>query len=145
MTKEWIEKVYHEKNVDYKLQIVPTRKVKGRDKRTCQSCRKRLASNQCSIHHIIPRDEGGTSTLDNLITLCKDCHNLIELAEPPIRTSREIKYYKKSLDERERQLLEEQAEQAEIDAIILPHQTESERDANRPAWHKHVYGGVKKR
>ena len=35
---------------------------------------KDLAQLAIEAHHIIPVSEGGKDMLDNLITLCKDCH-----------------------------------------------------------------------
>ena len=54
------------------------KKVFDRDQGKCQS---RKASGVCGrpgvdVHHCIPLSRGGTSTMANLITLCKDCHNL---------------------------------------------------------------------
>ena len=31
-----------------------------------------------TVHHIVPRSEGGTTTLRNLITLCIRCHDYVE-------------------------------------------------------------------
>lgn len=47
-------------------------KAKARDKYTCQHCGKQ----HCLVeaHHIIPRSQGGSDDLENLITLCTDCH-----------------------------------------------------------------------
>ena len=47
-------------------------RVLKRDKGCCQQCgtnRKLL-----DAHHIIPPEQGGTDALDNLITLCRECH-----------------------------------------------------------------------
>jgi 5-methylcytosine-specific restriction endonuclease McrA len=55
-----------------------------RDKHTCQQCgikedwkfykeSLRNVSN-LHIHHIIPRCMGGSNKIDNLITLCEECH-----------------------------------------------------------------------
>lgn len=49
--------------------------VKARDKHRCQSCRIKVG---LSVHHIVPRDEGGKDYPPNLITLCKFCHDEIE-------------------------------------------------------------------
>lgn len=45
-----------------------------RDKMMCQCCGMWLNLEECHIHHIQRRSEGGTHELTNLITLCKDCH-----------------------------------------------------------------------
>lgn len=129
---DWRSSVYKEKQVDYRLMILPRGKVLKRDHYTCQSCRQRLNAFELSVHHIIPREIGGTNILDNLITLCHSCHDLIELADPPIRTRQEILYHVVSLKELEKQLGE--ALEREPDNY----------DISRPIWHKWVYGGVKK-
>jgi RNA-directed DNA polymerase len=46
--------------------------VRRRDNYTCQSCGKSGTSLQ--VHHAKPREHGGTDELDNLITLCTQCH-----------------------------------------------------------------------
>lgn len=124
----WERKVYKPKDVDYQLRVLPRGKVLQRDKYTCQSCRKRLAARLLSIHHIIPRSDGGTNVMYNLITLCHSCHDMIELAEPIIRTKQEILYHAVSLAELDRQ--EE----------VLP---EPLPESDRPSWHAWVYGGAR--
>ena len=42
-----------------------------RDKGCCVLCGKY----GCDVHHIVFRSQGGKSTLDNLVCLCRDCHN----------------------------------------------------------------------
>lgn len=44
-----------------------------RDKYTCQACKAQNV--RLEVHHIVYRSQGGTDDLDNLITLCEDCHN----------------------------------------------------------------------
>ena len=46
-----------------------------RDKYTCQCCGKK--SMRFEVHHIIFRSNGGGDDLDNLITLCENCHKAI--------------------------------------------------------------------
>lgn len=128
----WKNKVYKGKEVDFRLLVLPRGKILKRDHYTCQSCRQRLPAYALSVHHIIPRTEGGTNILENLITLCHHCHDLIELAQPPIRTRQEILYHVVSLNELERQL----SECTEIES--------ESNNLSRPIWHKWVYGGVKR-
>lgn len=47
-----------------------------RDKYQCQICGDTFTSpyTQLQVHHIVPRSEGGTNDLDNLVTLCDLCH-----------------------------------------------------------------------
>ena len=46
--------------------------VLTRDNYTCQACKKK--GGKLKIHHIIYRSLGGTNTVDNLITVCSECH-----------------------------------------------------------------------
>ena len=46
--------------------------VLARDNYTCQVCKKK--GGKFKIHHIIYRSLGGTNTVDNLITVCSNCH-----------------------------------------------------------------------
>lgn len=52
------------------------RKVRQRDGNQCQICGDTPDSpyTQLHVHHIIPRVDGGTDELDNLVTLCDLCH-----------------------------------------------------------------------
>lgn len=122
----WKSGVYTLSKRDPLLLAMPRSKVLKRDKYTCQACRKRFSSGQLNIHHIIPRAEGGVNDLDNLITLCWRCHDLIELAEPPIRSRQQILYHTKALDELERQVLEAGVSKE-----------------TAAAWHAWVYGGAR--
>ena len=49
-------------------------KVLQRDNRICQVCGKEYSG---QVHHILPRSQGGTNDLANLITLCGKCHMVI--------------------------------------------------------------------
>ena len=44
-----------------------------RDNYTCQHCGARHT--RLEVHHIVFRSQGGSDDLDNLITLCEDCHH----------------------------------------------------------------------
>ncbi len=50
------------------------RKILMRDRRRCQHCG---TCEKLSVHHITPRPLG-TNDPRNLITLCDDCHNVVE-------------------------------------------------------------------
>lgn len=49
--------------------------VLERDNYTCQYCEFKGKSDYMDVHHIIKVIEGGSNLLDNLITLCRKCHN----------------------------------------------------------------------
>lgn len=46
--------------------------ILDRDNYTCQVCKRK--GGKLKIHHIIYRSLGGTNTVDNLITVCAECH-----------------------------------------------------------------------
>lgn len=46
--------------------------VFARDMYRCQSCKRVTATPECD--HIKPTSQGGTDAMDNLQTLCVDCH-----------------------------------------------------------------------
>lgn len=45
----------------------------ARDRYTCQYCGQR--SKHLTIDHVIPRERGGTSSWENLVTCCSTCNN----------------------------------------------------------------------
>lgn len=49
--------------------------VLKRDNYVCQNCKGKSKDNRLHVHHIIFRCNGGADHQDNLITLCKTCHN----------------------------------------------------------------------
>lgn len=131
----WQEDVYHPRNYLDKgvLKRMRFKEIFRRDNYQCQSCRKRFAVNDLSCHHIIPRDEGGDNNPRNLITLCKPCHDEVELAD--IRTLDEILFYKK------RQEAAKESVEASDDMIDQIIQTN-----DQPVdWHAWVYGGGKRK
>ena len=42
----------------------------------CWHCQLKLAND---LHHIIFRSQGGSDEVENLIPLCRDCHNAVHL------------------------------------------------------------------
>lgn len=53
--------------------------VLNRDNYTCQCCKKKKGA--MHVHHIIYRSNGGSDKMDNLITLCEDCHKRLHDGE----------------------------------------------------------------
>lgn len=45
-----------------------------RDKFTCQTCHKQFGMSGLTCHHRVPKEEGGSDSAKNLVTLCNDCH-----------------------------------------------------------------------
>ena len=40
----------------------------------CADCGCRIAETGYQIHHVVPKSQGGSDRLDNLILLCPNCH-----------------------------------------------------------------------
>lgn len=124
---QWKERVYRKgrKDKDALIEFHSLCNfVFRRDGLACQSCfltRYKLSMQKLNLtaHHILPRDEGGTNDMENLITLCNKCHDSIE--ETKLRTREEI-YGFLSPDKR--------------------HWTHTENIGVR--WQEWVYGGKKK-
>ena len=53
--------------------------AKARDGYKCQCCGKKNC--RLEVHHLLPRSRGGSDKLENLITLCSDCHHLAHSSE----------------------------------------------------------------
>lgn len=51
--------------------------VLNRDDYTCQHCKGKTKDSGLHVHHIIFKSNGGSDEKENLITLCKTCHNLL--------------------------------------------------------------------
>jgi len=49
--------------------------VLDRDNYICQHCKGKTKDKKLTVHHIIFRSKGGTDSPENLITLCKTCHD----------------------------------------------------------------------
>ncbi|MGD1838327.1 MAG: HNH endonuclease [Nitrososphaeraceae archaeon] len=55
--------------------------VLERDKYICQICLKQFTN--LEVHHVIPKRSKGLDSLNNLFTVCKICHKLVELKPSP--------------------------------------------------------------
>jgi len=62
--------------------------VLHRDGYKCQCCKKDKTKLQ--VHHIVFRSNGGTNAPDNLITLCRECHENLHLSEDAIGLSKKL-------------------------------------------------------
>jgi len=51
--------------------------VLNRDRHTCQQCKGKSKESRLEVHHIVPRSQNGSDEQDNLITLCKVCHDKV--------------------------------------------------------------------
>ena len=55
--------------------------VLTRDTYTCQHCKGKSKDSRLEVHHILYRSEGGSDEQENLITLCKTCHDKVHSNE----------------------------------------------------------------
>lgn len=58
-----------------------------RDAHTCQKCLGKKKDKKLQVHHIVFRFQGGTNSPDNLVTLCKTCHDCLHLTAHPEKES----------------------------------------------------------
>jgi 5-methylcytosine-specific restriction endonuclease McrA len=50
------------------------RNVFLRDKHVCQYCARTFGENELNLDHVVPRDKGGRTTWDNIVTSCVRCN-----------------------------------------------------------------------
>lgn len=87
VSEQWKSKVYHQWEVNRHWTIdgkaTPywqeiREAVLKSDNHTCQRCG--VYGRDLTVHHILPRAEGGGDNPENLIALCAKCHDEVELA-----------------------------------------------------------------
>lgn len=80
MEKPWLQehKWAYQKGVNYGYANAREHAL-VRDSYICQCCGKKNC--RLEVHHIKFRSEGGSDTLENLITLCEDCHRAVHLGK----------------------------------------------------------------
>ena len=69
--------------------------VLARDNYTCQCCKGKSGSKELHVHHVIPKSEGGTNVVTNLITVCAPCHKDIHAGKKTLgvkETASSFKY-----------------------------------------------------
>ncbi len=64
--------------------------VLNRDKYACQICGK--TGGKLEVHHIVFKKQGGSDRMDNLVCLCKDCHEKIHKNE--LTFNKKVKSFK---------------------------------------------------
>jgi hypothetical protein len=69
--------------------------VLDRDNHTCQNCKNKSKDKKLEVHHIIYRKNGGSDEQDNLITLCKSCHDGVHSKNLILKNKGKIKGYLK--------------------------------------------------
>lgn len=106
-----------------------------RDHFRCQGCFKRKVPKGFTVHHINPRANGGNDDLDNLITLCFECHDIVE--EMNLRTAEEIRGFNTAEKHHQDPTVYNRVCSEEIEFML------KRIDTHRPNWHAKVYGGMK--
>jgi len=46
-----------------------------RDRNQCMNCGKNDEQTKLDVHHIVPRGQGGSDRISNLVLLCRQCHD----------------------------------------------------------------------
>lgn len=64
--------------------------VLSRDNYACQICGKQ--KEHLHVHHIVFKSNGGSNRMDNLVTLCSECHEKIHKGE--LKFNKKVKTYK---------------------------------------------------
>lgn len=130
--REWRSKVYrageHDERHDTPEWRRTRRAVLYRDNYHCLRCDKRFPSDRLTVHHLIPRSEGGPDIMTNLVTLCGECHDLVEIQN--------LRTYAAIVGSMESPPTEFPPEHPE---------PEGEDPYHRPEWHPYVYGGKRRR
>ena len=127
--REWRGVVYGKVDQEDDLPKDEWRRLRNaillRDKNTCLRCDQKFKKPKLSVHHLVPRSEGGSYDHTNLVTLCHKCHDLVEICE--FKTVADI-----------------------LGSAPLPVGTKvydyevvknTPDPYNRPDWHRKVYGG----
>lgn len=55
--------------------------VLDRDFHTCRHCKGKSRNSRLEVHHIVFRSNGGSDEAENLITLCKTCHDKVHAGD----------------------------------------------------------------
>lgn len=78
----WQGKVYrthHESDLPMEEWHIIRDAVIKKDRYVCQRCLEIFEKSELTVHHIVPRSDGGSNDKGNLITLCHECHDFVEL------------------------------------------------------------------
>ena len=130
MSDKWQKRVYRRRIPNFisrddwhKLRMACLR----RDNFSCLRCEKSSRQGM-QAHHLIPRDQGGADDVTNLVTLCNNCHDIVEIAGYKTKVEIVGSYEEVPI------------EPAKVKPII---KTEEGYSFIRPSWHKYVYGGAR--
>jgi hypothetical protein len=70
LSNKWL----YQKGINYGFANIKAY-VLDRDNYTCQHCKGKIKDSKLEVHHIIFRKNGGSDEQENLIVLCKTCHD----------------------------------------------------------------------
>jgi len=88
--EDWQESVYSTGNAyDREAWDKLSYAIKQRDRFHCQRCDHLFSHKRLTVHHLVPRIEGGTDDPRNLVTLCSSCHDIVE--DKRIATARDMR------------------------------------------------------
>jgi predicted HNH restriction endonuclease len=127
-SSSWQEKVYQgsqDKHPFYRSEAWKRLREAclNRDLYRCKRCDKKYTTGRrLTVHHIVPRQQGGADDLSNLITLCDACHDYVEIQG--LQTKAEII-----------------GSYPDMGAYVEPKRNEP---ADENDWHTWVYGGAKR-
>ena len=65
--------------------------ILNRDNYTCQHCKGKHKDSKLEVHHIVFRSKGGSDEQDNLITLCKTCHDNLHKGKIKLKLKGKLK------------------------------------------------------
>ena len=65
--------------------------ILNRDNYTCQYCKGKHKDSKLEVHHIIFRSNGGSDEAENLITLCKTCHDNLHKGKINLKLKGKVK------------------------------------------------------
>ncbi|MBZ5751924.1 RNA-guided endonuclease IscB [Metabacillus rhizolycopersici] len=80
LTNKWL----YQKGINYGYANTKAY-VLTRDGYCCQHCKGKTKDKRLEVHHIIFRSENGSDEEDNLLTLCKTCHDALHRGEVALK------------------------------------------------------------
>ena len=103
--------------------------VRSRDNYTCQHCKGKKKDSRINVHHIVFRSNGGSDEPDNLIILCKTCHDALHVGKIKLKFNGKSKgnlKFATQMNEIRSQLLKKYSEAIETFGFV----TKTNRIAN---------------
>ena len=120
------KKIVYKTNPNWKLIRA---EVLFRDGFRCIRCETGKNRRKLTVHHLVPRSEGGEDYNENLVTLCPDCHDIVEMEN--LRTVMDI-------------IASYDLPRRKVDEDDDGDRFDYDDEYNRPEWHRYVYGGKRR-